>query len=559
MDIEKLLLRRYRPGQANPGPVLLCIMDGVGWGRRDDGDAVYLANTPTMDSLLEQYQWCLLAAHGEAVGLPSDKDMGNSEVGHNALGAGRVFAQGAKLVGTALREGTVFRTALWHRILERPTLHLLGLLSDGNVHSHVNHLHALIEAAATGGARRLRVHILCDGRDVPERSALSFVDPLEAMLSSKRARGLDYRIASGGGRMHITMDRYEADWSMVQRGWDCHVHGSGRTFISAREAILTLYKENPTVTDQFLPHFVIVHEAGPMAGRPVGTMKDGDAIVLFNFRGDRALEISRAFENRMLPTDFRRGSPDGAAAPSLLYAGIMEYDGDAHIPRLFLVPPPSIHRTVSDYFAANGISSFAISETQKFGHVTYFFNGNRSEPRDPLLETWMEIPSDPGDFQLAPAMKAPEITRETCKAMLSGRYSQLRLNYANGDMVGHTGELQATIQAVEAVDAGLADLLSCVEQTGGLMLLTADHGNADQMFQVDKKTGRYSLDSAGSRIIRTSHSLNPVPFVLVDPLGRFAMNSTVEKPGIGNIAATLLLAGGFTPPEDYLPALIEPA
>jgi 2,3-bisphosphoglycerate-independent phosphoglycerate mutase len=537
-------------------PTVLCIMDGVGWGRRDQGDAVHVAHTPTLDRLMSEHPSRLLRAHGPAVGLPEWEDMGNSEVGHNALGGGRVFDQGAKLVGAAISSGRIFEGAAWRDAVARPALHLLGLLSDGNVHSHVDHLLALIAGAARDGVTRLRVHVLTDGRDVPERSALTWIEPLEALLAEHRAAGRDYRIASGGGRMRITMDRYEADWSMVQRGWRCHVHGEARPFPSASQAIRTLYAEDPAITDQFLPAFVVVDGAG----EPVGQVCEGDAVILFNFRGDRAIEISKASEDRGLPAGFDRRGSDGRPAPAeLLFAGMMEYDGDLNIPARYLVEPPAIDRTVSDYMAANGITGFAVSETQKFGHVTYFFNGNRSEPVDPQLETWLEIPSDPGDFDKAPAMKAEEITDAVVQAVASGRYRHLRLNLANGDMVGHTGNFEAAVAAVEAVDACLARIEAAVKASGGVLMITADHGNSDQMYEVDKKTGGYQREAGGALVVRTAHSLNPVPFILVDHSGHFQLNPEIgEDAGLGNVGAALLTVVGLEPPPDYLPSVVIP-
>ncbi len=546
---------RLRPLPGAPAvPTVLCIMDGVGWGRRDDGDAVFTARTPILDHLMATRPWRLLRAHGTAVGLPSDEDMGNSEVGHNALGAGRVFAQGALLVARAIEDGSIFRDEVWAEVARRPTVHLLGLLSDGNVHSHADHVRALVEAAARDGVPRLRVHVLTDGRDVPERSALTWVEPLEALLAGLSRDGRDYRIASGGGRMHITMDRYEADWAMVQRGWDCHVHGAGRPFPSASEAIRTLYAEDPRVTDQFLPAFVVTDHGGP-----VGRVGDGDAVVFFNFRGDRALEISRAFEDRRLPAGFRRASPEGRPAPQIFYAGMMQYDGDLLIPHRHLVLPPQITRTVADFLAANGVTSFAVSETQKFGHVTYFFNGNRSEPRDPVLETWQEIPSDPGDFDRRPRMKAPEIAAAASGMVRAGRHRHVRLNFPNGDMVGHTGVFDAAVRAVEAVDEGVGVLLEAVESVGGVLLVTADHGNSDQMYEVDPRTGAYAVDAEGRRQVRTSHSLHPVPFVLVDFTGHYRLADALPDAGLAHVSASLLLLAGLEPPADYLPGVVVPA
>lgn len=521
-------------------PVVLAVLDGVGWGRRDETDAVFVADTPVLDRLLATEPNCLLRAHGRAVGLPSDADMGNSEVGHNAMGAGRVVDQGAMLVDAAIESGRLFQKDVWKAVVGRDTVHFLGLLSDGNVHSHVKHLHALIDAAAAAGVKRIRVHVLTDGRDVSARSALTWIRPLEEKLAALP----DAKIASGGGRMRITMDRYEADWAMVERGWHCHVHGVGRPFRSASEAIETLYAEDPKVDDQWLPPFVVVDAAG----EPVGRVKDHDAFVLFNFRGDRAIEISKAFE------DDRFDKFDRGDRPHVLFAGMMEYDGDTHLPSRFLVDPPAIDRTVGEYLAAAGRRTYAVSETQKFGHVTYFFNGNRSGLLDPKLEVYEEVPSDRGiAFDQKPAMQCAEISARAIAALRSGKYDHVRLNWANGDMVGHTGNFAATVQAMEAVDACLGTLEAAVREVGGVLLVTADHGNADEMFELDKKGQPVLVD--GKPKLRTSHSLNPVPFILVDASGQWALTPPPDA-GIASVGATVLACCGVDLPPDYLPALV---
>ncbi|MCB9760015.1 MAG: 2,3-bisphosphoglycerate-independent phosphoglycerate mutase [Alphaproteobacteria bacterium] len=526
-------------------PVVLCILDGVGLGRRDDGDAVARANTPCLDRLLAERPHCALAAHGTAVGLPGDGDMGNSEVGHNALGSGRVFQQGASLVDAALASGSAFGET-WRWLTAEGTLHLIGLLSDGNVHSHAAHLHALIRRAAADGVARVRVHVLTDGRDVEERSALRYLEPLEALLIELSEDGRDYRVASGGGRMRITMDRYEADWGMVQRGWDCHVRGQGRPFPSASEAVRALYDADPKVNDQWLPAFVIVDEAGA----PVGPIRDGDGVLLFNFRGDRAIELSKALEGRDVPID--RGD-----APAVRFAGMMQYDGDEQVPRRFLVDPPAIDRTVGRYLAANGRTTFAVSETQKYGHVTYFFNGNRSGYLDPERERYVCVPSRDQPFEQIPEMEAAAVTDAAIEAIRSGDWDHVRLNLANGDMVGHTGDFDATVRAMEVVDACVARLVTATEAAGGVLLVTADHGNADDMVQRDKKTGAIRRGTSGAPVPRTSHSLNPVPFVLVDPSGRWVLDPPAD-PGLANVGATLLTLCGLTPPADYRPSLVRP-
>jgi 2,3-bisphosphoglycerate-independent phosphoglycerate mutase len=515
-------------------PVVLCILDGVGWGRRDLGDAVFLADTPNLDRLCAEHPWTLLTAHGTAVGMPSDADMGNSEVGHNAMGAGRVFDQGAKLVRNAIASGRIWESSAWKRAVQCKTLHLIGLLSDGNVHSHVDHLHAMARRAVADGVQRIRVHIMTDGRDVAARSSLNWVRPLEAMLADLP---IDAAVGSGGGRMHITMDRYEADWSMVARGWTAHVGGEGRRFPSATAAIETLYAEDPDINDQYLDAFVVGDHHG---------MVDGDSAILFNFRGDRAVELCQAFDD----PDF--ASFPREPAPSIFFAGMMQYDGDLQIPEHFLVEPPQINNTVAHQLERAGIHSLAISETQKFGHVTYFFNGNRGEKPDP--ETWSEIPSLNVPFDQAPEMSATAVTDRACEAIESKQYEHIRLNLANGDMVGHTGDLKATIAAITHTDACVGRLMDAVRRAEGVMLVTADHGNADQMFGVDKQTGTYTDQR------HTSHSLNPVPVWLYDCSGTATLSADSGPKvtgGIAQIGGTLLALFGLPLPSDYLPSLLQ--
>jgi 2,3-bisphosphoglycerate-independent phosphoglycerate mutase len=535
------------------GPVVLIIMDGVGLGKGDEGDAFRQARTPLLDSLRREYMNTTLKAHGTAVGLPSDDDMGNSEVGHNALGAGKIFEQGAKLVNRALESGDIFTTDTWKELVIKPatqgtTLHFIGLLSDGNVHSHIDHLMGIIKQSASEGVKKCKVHILLDGRDVPETSALQYVDEMEAFLEDFRKQGLDYAIASGGGRMITTMDRYEADWSIVKRGWDAHVLGIARAFTSARQAIETFRSDDPEITDQYLPSFTITDGSGP-----VGTVNDGDSVIFFNFRGDRAIEMSRAFEEETLDKFDRVRRPD------VVYAGMMEYDGDLKIPKKYLVIPPAIEETMSEYLVHTGKTQYAISETQKFGHVTYFWNGNRSGKFDAKLEDYEEITSDRLEFNQRPWMKAAEITDSVMTALRSGKYNFLRLNYPNGDMVGHTGDLEAAIIAAETIDLCLRRLLPVIHEQGGIALITADHGNLDEMFEMDKKTGNAKIDKeTGLPMKKTSHTLNPVPAIIYDPgfAGEYAL-ADIKKPGLANVAATLLMLMDLVPPADYEPSIIQ--
>jgi 2,3-bisphosphoglycerate-independent phosphoglycerate mutase len=548
-------LKKNPMWKSRRGPVLLVIMDGVGYGKYKEGDAVADSKMYHLSAIKAKSPAVTLKAHGKAVGLPSDEDMGNSEVGHNAMGCGRVFNQGAALVSSAIETGALFQGHAWKEIIapltsagasRPPTLHFLGLFSDGNVHSHLDHLKAMIRQAKKEGVRRIRVHVLFDGRDVGETSALDYVDPFEAFLKEESTGGLDARIGSGGGRMWITMDRYGADWTMVERGWKTHVHGEARQFATAREAVETYRKEIPGIIDQDLKEFVIAE-----GGKPIGTIEDGDSVIYFNFRGDRSLEITAAFEEDTFDK-FDRGR-----RPKVCYAGMMEYDGDTHVPKRYLVSPPAIDRTMGEYLAATGVRTLAISETQKYGHVTYFFNGNRTGKFDDKLEDYVEIKSDVVPFEQRPWMKCAEITDEVLKAIGSGKYDFIRLNYPNGDMVGHTGVYQAVVCSMEGMDLQLGRLAKAVEEAGGVMIITADHGTSDDMFEHNKKTGAVVYKEDGTPKAKTSHSLNPVPCIIYDPEyqgeypNKAGEGGLREGLGISSIAAACIHLLGYLPPEDY--------
>ena len=545
------MLKKHPSFPGIEGPILTVIMDGVGLNTSPIGNAVLHANTPTLDRLARDYPHTTLLAHGKAVGMPSDADMGNSEVGHNALGAGQVFSQGAALVSDAIASGALFKGQAWQEIVANArergsTLHLIGLFSDGNVHSHIDHLKALILRARDEGTKRVRIHILLDGRDVPETSALEYVEPFEQFLAETRGENFDVAIASGGGRMVITMDRYEANWGMVEKGWQTHVHGEGQQFDSALAAIKSLRAEHPGTIDQDLPPFVIAAH-----GEPLGPVRDGDSVVFFNFRGDRAIEISRAFSD----DDF--GFFDRGARPDVTYAGMLQSDGDLLIPERFLVAPPAIANTMSEYLAATGITELAISETQKYGHVTYFWNGNRSGKFDEKLADFVEIRSDVIPFEQRPWMKSAEITDELIERLKSGKYRTLRVNYANGDMVGHTGNYDAAIVAVECVDLALARLLPVIDKLGGVAMITADHGNADEMFQFDK-SGKPAVDEHGAQQAKTSHTLNPVPFYFYDNVSNGAIRIAGGRScGLSNVAASTVNLLGYAAPEMWDAGIFE--
>jgi 2,3-bisphosphoglycerate-independent phosphoglycerate mutase len=547
-------LRPWHDSYTPPaGPVVLVIMDGVGLAPPNDGNAVSQADIPTLRSLWREHASLQLAAHGTAVGLPTDKDMGNSEVGHTIMGAGRVLPQGASLVQRAIADGSLFTGETWQQMVARcngdgaGTLHLIGLLSDGNVHSHIDHLFALIRRADADGVARLRVHPLLDGRDVEPHSALRYLDQLEALLAEVSSQAdRDYRIASGGGRMRTTMDRYWEHPEVVEAGWKAHVQGEGRPVASAREAVEADYAAQVS-SDQDIRPFVVVDDQG----RPLGKIEDGDTVLLFNFRGDRAIELSAAFEHDDF--DFF----DRGRRPDVLFVGMLEYDGDLMLPRHCLLVPPPIDDTVIERLSAAGVPTFHVAESSKFGHVTYYLFGMRSRPFSHAK--MQEVSSRGLDPESHPEMQADAVADAVVAAIRSGDPRLIVVNLANGDMVGHTGNLQAAVRAMEAVDAAVARIHEAVCAANGVLVLTADHGNAEEMLQWSAKSSTFKRDSNGKLIAKTSHTLNLVPFVISDARHTpgYALRRDLARPGLGNIASTLVNLLGYAAPDDFEPSLIR--
>jgi len=537
---------------AGRGPVLLVIMDGWGIGSGDAGNAIVLAKTPAIDRLWYEYPHTRLLTHGPYVGLSSDADLGGSEVGHLTMGAGKILEQGPTRINKAIVDGSfyqspVLRKIIAHCLRQQSTLHLLGLLSDGNVHSHIKHFLAVIRHANLQGITHLRLHALFDGRDVGIQTAQAYVARIEdefAAINKQPER--DYRIASAGGREVITMDR-DHDWSKVEAGWQAHVHGvAAYQFQSAREAIEEFRTGAPGLIDQDMPGFVVVDSDGS----PVGRMHDGDAVIMMNFRGDRALEITEAFE----VDDF--DGFDRGWRPDVLFAGMMVYDEDRNLPALQIMEPTRVNNPFGKRILDLGIRQFRLAETQKFPHVTFFFNGGQREPLDPAMEDYFLIPSDKGiTFADAPVMKACKIADKAVDLIDSGEYGFGLINFANADMVGHCGRIEPAIAAVEAVDTAIGRIVAALEATGGCALITADHGNAEEMVV---HTGHGDEPC-------TRHSINPVPCILFDPQydGSYHLRQTQAGedidmiPGLSHLAATLFVMLGLNSPEDMNPSLIE--
>ena len=533
-------------------PVLLIIMDGWGLGDGGEGDATALARTPVFDRLWSNYAHTQLLTHGPYVGLSSSKDMGGSEVGHLTMGAGVILDQGPTRINKAIADGSFFQSEALQQLLKvkqtGKTLHLIGLLSDGNIHSHMEHFKALITHAAGQGVKRLRLHALLDGRDVGIQSAQNYARELEELFAVINSReDMDYRFASGGGRERIVMDR-DRQWHKVAEGWELIVHGRGECrFPGMLEAIDYFRAEQPGLIDQDMPGFVIVDERD----RPVGAMEDGDAVAMVNFRADRAIELCEAFELDDFD-GFERGR-----RPQVTFAGMMVYDEDRDLPRLQLMGPTKVDNPLGRRLLSLGIRQFRLAETQKYAHVTFFFNGGYREPLDAAMEDYILIPSEKGvSFADKPEMRAPEVAARGVELIESGRYGFGLINFANADMVGHCGNMQAAITAVEAVDKAVGRIIEALEKAGGRAIIAADHGNAEEM-QV--------LGADGTVEAATKHSINPVPCILFDPDydGSYHLRQPQQgddvrsTPGLSHLAATLLELMGQQVPAGLAPSLIE--
>ncbi|MDX8404974.1 MAG: 2,3-bisphosphoglycerate-independent phosphoglycerate mutase, partial [Mariprofundus sp.] len=526
------------------GPVLLLIMDGWGIGSGGPEDAIAQANTPVIDRLWSNYAHTELMTHGHFVGLPSGKDMGGSEVGHLTMGAGLILDQGPTRINKAIADGSFYGSDALEQVLsieQGKALHLMGLLSDGNIHSHLSHFRALINAAFERGIKRLYVHALLDGRDVGIQTAQKYVCELEEDFAFINDHdGFDYAFASGGGRERIVMDR-DNDWSKVEAGWNLMVHGVGtHHFCSMMAAITSFREQDADLVDQDMPGFVIVDDQDA----PVGRICDGDAVVMVNFRGDRAIEITEAFELDDF-TGFDRG-----VRPQITYAGMMVYDEDRNLPALQLMGPTKVAEPLGKRLLEMGIKQFRLTETQKYPHVTFFFNGGYRQPLDATMEDYILIPSDKGvSFADQPQMKSAEIAGKAIELIESGQYGFGLINFANADMVGHCGKIAPAVAAVEAVDTAVGRIVDALQACGGRALITADHGNAEEMQVYDK---------AGRAEACTKHSTNPVPCILFDPSydGSYRLHqprSGDDKalmPGLSHLAATVYAMLGKEPPAD---------
>lgn len=532
------------------GPLIHIVLDGWGLAPASENNAISQANTPHIDHLLKSCPHTELLTHGPHVGLPSEKDLGGSEVGHMTMGSGRIIEQGPTYIKRLLATGEFYQSAVLEKLVknslqQQTPLHLIGLLSDGNIHSHLDHFTAIIQHAFAAGIQRLYVHPLLDGRDTPIQSALTYTEPLEKLfheLKQQRPQ-IDYAFASGGGRETITMDR-DTNWAKIEAGWNVHVRGVGaHTFESISQAIEHFRQADPEIIDQDLPGFVLTRQ-----GQAIGKIADRHSVIFMNFRADRALEFSQA----MLDDDFPHF--DRAPRPQVEYAGMMVYDQEIQFPENHIVGATTVENPFGKRILELGLKQFRLTETQKFAHVTFFYNGGYRIPLDAQAENYQLIASDRiASFAHAPAMKAHEIKEQALAFIDSQEYNYGLINFANADMVGHTGNLSATIRAVEAVDRALGDLVAHIKKVSGLLVLTADHGNADQMRVFNRKKEIWEPD--------TKHSLNPVPFLIYDPFynNNYQLKTlTPTQPlNLSQIAATNFILLGHPIPSDLNDSLFQ--
>jgi 2,3-bisphosphoglycerate-independent phosphoglycerate mutase len=498
-------------------PLCLIVMDGYGLAEPGPANAITSARTPELDALFEGYPHTRLTASGEAVGLP-DGQMGNSEVGHLNIGAGRVVYQELTRINKAIEDGSFFKNetldaAVDAAVADGRAVHLMGMLSDGGVHSHRDHLYALLRLAKHRGAAPVYVHCFLDGRDVPPDSGLGFIDDLEVFLA-----------AEGAGRIATVMGRYYAmdrdnRWERVEKAWRAMVLGEGVDFPGAHQLVAASYAAG--VTDEFVAPAVVARE-----GVPIGTIQDGDAVIFFNFRPDRAREITRALVDPYF-TAFER-----PVTPQTRFVCLTEYDPTIPAPIAFAKDLPRC--VLADVLSEAGLRQLHIAETEKYAHVTFFLNGGAEAPKEG--EERVLVPSPKvATYDLKPAMSAFEVTEELVGAIREDRADVYIVNYANCDMVGHTGVFGATVAAVETVDACVGRVVRAVHELGGVALVTADHGNAEQMVEADGVSPF------------TAHTPADVPLIVVDPRVRALADGGM----LADVAPTTLALLGIEPPQEW--------
>ena len=501
-------------------PVVLMVLDGYGLSDKTEGNAIALANTPVMDKLMKECPFVQGAASGLAVGLP-DGQMGNSEVGHMNIGAGRIIYQDLTRITKAINDGDFFKNEVLLQAMDNckkndSALHLWGLLSDGGVHSHIEHLYGLLEMAKKNGLQNVYVHAFLDGRDTPPASGKSYIEQLQNKMDEIGVG----KIASLSGR-YYAMDR-DNNWDRVEKAYDALTAGEGVQAENAVKAMEDSYAKD--VTDEFVLPTVITEN-----GAPVATVKANDSVIFFNFRPDRAREMTRAFCDDKF-TGFERKT----GFFPLTFVCFKDYDET--IPnKLVAFQKEDIKNTFGEYIAKCGKKQLRLAETEKYAHVTFFFNGGVEEPNVDEARLLVNSPKDVATYDLKPEMSAPEVGMDLVEAIKSDKYDVIVINFANPDMVGHTGVIPAAVKAVERVDSLVGDAVNAVKEVGGVLFICADHGNAEKM--IDYETGKP----------HTAHTTNPVPFILVNADASMKLR---EGGCLADIAPTLLELMGLEQPAE---------
>ena len=525
--------------------LLQIILDGYGVGKKDHTNAIYKASTPYMDYLLRNYANTQLFAHGSFVGL-ANTDLGGSEVGHSTIGAGNIRVQLPVRIQKMIQDGSFENSACLQKtfaVARGGALHLIGLLSDGNIHSHIKHVITIIRLAVKNNITRCYLHALLDGRDTAIQSALHYTEQIENLFTkiNKEHQNFHYAFASAGGREYTTMDRAQ-NWQLISRGWELHIKGVAEfSFASVKDGIEYFRQKNSKIIDQDIPAFTIYTNK-----QKTIAVKDEDAVFFFNFRADRALEFSSIWYDKNFNYFDLKGKPRA------FFAAMTVYDQEKSEPKNRIIEPLPKILCFGERLVEKGMRQFRISETQKYPHVTFFYNGGYAVELDKNLETYYQIESNlPDSFASMPQMKAVEITEKTIDLISSGDYRFGLVNFPNPDMVGHTGNFLAAVEAIEVVDSCLQRICETAKEKGGIVIVTADHGNADEMIEL--------VDSKEQ--ISTKHSLNPVPFVIVDKnfQARYQLqqNSFTKPLGLSQIAATSFILLGEQEPMEMQTSLFQ--
>lgn len=533
------------------GPVVLVVADGIGLSDNQAGNAVSLAYNKTITDLIQNYKSLRLRAAGIKVGLPVD-DTGNSEIGHSILGAGQIIKQGANLVDEMIESGKMFEGQVWKDAVSNvkkhsgKAMHFIGILSDGGVHSNISHLLKMLTQAKKDGVKKARIHVLLDGHDVPATSALVYVQQLEDLLRELNADGVDYRIASGGGRMKITADKYGEDWNIVAEGWKTHVLGDARGFGTATEAIETARWDTPGIVDAFLPPFVIKE-----GDKPVGTIEDGDTVVYFDFKANRAIEFTKAMEL----ADFDKF--DRVRVPKVFFAGLMNYSPMEGLPKNYLITPAEVSNTLTEFLSKEGVKQFSVTESVSNRYFTYVFNGNREGAINSKMEEYKDVKSFEPPYEDRPWMKSAEIADEAIAKIKAGKDKFIKVDLPNADIVGFTGELQQTVMAVEAVDVAIQRVLDAVDAAGGVAVVVSSHGKAEETYELDEMGN--AIIKGGKPVAKKGRNANPVPFVIYDNTeNRIKYDLKISGDfGLANVAATVADLLGKKKPEMWEESLIR--